>query len=188
MGTGGGSGAPENFSDWNERDGEIFADYGPWMGKRDDLAWIYMLDKEIGFCFNNEHDPPPAESVLEDGRTDKRSPPDKISGSAAKKNKGNNNMCEVMNNGFQLMSTLFEEQNKKEQQSTSSMKDAGIAIDLIERLRSELERLKKENGSKRRVKRVQKALAHAYKKLGDVESESDVSSVSSESVKCFRHE
>ena len=40
MGTGGGSGAPENFSDWNERDGEIFADYGPWMGKRDDLAWI----------------------------------------------------------------------------------------------------------------------------------------------------
>ncbi len=36
-----------------------------------------------------------------------------------------------------------------------------------------LERLKKENGSKRRVKRVKKALAHAYKKLGDVESESD---------------
>ncbi|MCP4746619.1 MAG: hypothetical protein GY874_10850 [Desulfobacteraceae bacterium] len=86
------------------------------------------------------------------------------------------------------MSTLFEEQNKKEQQSTTSIKDAGIAIDLIERLRSELERLKKENGSKRRVKRVNKALAHAYKKLGDVESESDVSSVSSESVYFFRHE
>ncbi len=88
MGTGGGSGAPENFSDWNERDGEIFADYGPWTGKRDDLAWINMLDKEIGFCFNNEHDPPPAESVLEDGRTDKRSPPDKISGNAAQKKEG----------------------------------------------------------------------------------------------------
>ena len=91
LGTGGGPGAPENFSDWNNRDGEIFTNYGPWTGTRDDLAWIYMLDKEIGFCFNNEHDPPPAESVLEDGMTNnndkKRSPPDKISGNAAKKTK-----------------------------------------------------------------------------------------------------
>jgi len=144
-----------------------------------------MLDKKIGFCFNNEHDPPPAESVLEDGMTNnndkKRSPPDKISGNAAKKSKGNNEMCEVMDKGFHLMSTIFEQQKNQEHQSTS-IKDAGIAIDLIERLRSELERLKTENGSRKRIKRVKKALAHAYKKLGDVESESDVSSVSSESV------
>jgi hypothetical protein len=82
-------------------------------------------------------------------------------------------MCEVlMNNGFHFMSTLFEQQKNQEQQSTS-IKDAGIAIDLIERLRSELQRLKTENGSRKRIKRVKKALAHAYKKLGDVESESD---------------
>ncbi len=50
---------------------------------------------------------------------------------------------------------------EKKEQSTTTTHDAGIAIDLIERLRSELERLKRENGSRKRIKRVKKALAHA---------------------------
>ena len=47
MGTGGGSGAPENYADWNERDEEDFSKYGGVRG--DVLAWIYMLDKQAGF-------------------------------------------------------------------------------------------------------------------------------------------
>jgi hypothetical protein len=32
------------------------------------MIWM-LLDKEIGSCLNNDHDPPPAESYIENGRT-----------------------------------------------------------------------------------------------------------------------
>jgi len=65
-GTGGGSGAPENFCDWGDRDGEIFSNYAS-SGKGDYLGWIYMLDKDIGYAFNMMNEPPPESSVMEDG-------------------------------------------------------------------------------------------------------------------------
>ena len=68
-GTGGGSGYPENCSDWNERDAELFSNYAS-VGKGDYLAWMYMLDAKAGFIFNLVNDPPPSDSVLEDGNTD----------------------------------------------------------------------------------------------------------------------
>ena len=46
-GTGGGSGAAENYADWNERSDEVFSKYGGVKG--DMLAWIYMLDKDQDF-------------------------------------------------------------------------------------------------------------------------------------------
>ena len=57
---------PENFKDWDKRDDEIFARYGK-NGDRDDLAWIYMLDKKINWGFNTINDPAPAATVMEDG-------------------------------------------------------------------------------------------------------------------------
>ena len=65
-GTGGGPGYPENFCDWQARDGEHFANYTS-AGKGDYLAWIYMLDKGANFVFNTINDPPPASSTMEDG-------------------------------------------------------------------------------------------------------------------------
>ena len=68
LGTGGGSGAPENYCDWNTRQEEEFANYGGAPGSRvDHLAYIYMLDKKIGYAFNNINDPAPDSTVMEDG-------------------------------------------------------------------------------------------------------------------------
>ena len=64
-GTGGGSGAPENYCDWGTRDGEKFADYAE-SGSCDYLAYIYMLDEQTGFAFNNINDPAPDDTITED--------------------------------------------------------------------------------------------------------------------------
>ena len=66
-GTGGGPGAAENFANWKERDEEVFADYAPGVGSRDDLAWMYMVDKSVGYPFNVVNEPAPASTVTEDG-------------------------------------------------------------------------------------------------------------------------
>jgi hypothetical protein len=66
MGTGGGSGYPENYCDWNTRDAEYFSNYHGSAGKSDALAWIYMLDKSLGYIFNIVNDPPRADSVMQD--------------------------------------------------------------------------------------------------------------------------
>ena len=66
-GTGGGSGYPENYCNWNTRDDELFSNYHGAAGKSDALAWIYMLDKSLGYVFNVINDPPRADSVMEDG-------------------------------------------------------------------------------------------------------------------------
>ena len=66
-GTGGGAGYPENYCNWNTRDTELFANYHGTAGKSDALAWMYMLDKSLGFIFNVVNDPPPPGSVMQDG-------------------------------------------------------------------------------------------------------------------------
>ena len=68
-GTGGGPGKPEDYARWQLRDPEDFATYGGTRGgiRMDYLAYIYMLDKGIGFALNTINDPPPEETILEDG-------------------------------------------------------------------------------------------------------------------------
>ena len=72
-GTGGGSGRPENYADWEQRDEECFTTYGFKVKERyvekDHLAWIYMLDKNAGYPFNSSNDPAPDETVREDSNT-----------------------------------------------------------------------------------------------------------------------
>ena len=66
-GTGGGSGAEEDFENWEKREmTEKFADYAA-SGSCDMMAYIYMLDKDVGFMINAINDPAPSETVLEDG-------------------------------------------------------------------------------------------------------------------------
>ena len=68
-GTGGGPGYPENYANWNTRDTELFGNYHASAGRSDALAWMYMLDKSVGFIFNVINDPPPPASVMQDGST-----------------------------------------------------------------------------------------------------------------------
>ena len=63
-GTGGGSGAPENYMDWNSRDDWDFSKYGGHKG--DMLAWIYMRDKDEGFPLLEIYDDTPSSIVVED--------------------------------------------------------------------------------------------------------------------------
>ena len=69
-GTGGGPGRPENYNDWDQRDGEAFATYRYKVRdkyvEKDNLAWIYMLDLVTGFAFNSASDPAPDVIVRED--------------------------------------------------------------------------------------------------------------------------
>ena len=67
QGTGGGSGAPENYSDWNQRDDCDFRKYGGHKG--DVLAWVYMMDKKNGFPLLEMYDDTPSSIVIEDSNT-----------------------------------------------------------------------------------------------------------------------
>lgn len=69
-GTGGGPGEDENYANWMERNDEKFVNYcGP--KDADVLAWIYMLDKKEGFPLNVRNNPPPKDTVMEDGTSNK---------------------------------------------------------------------------------------------------------------------
>ena len=66
-GTGGGSGADEDFDNWEERDQlELFANYAD-HGSVDYLAYLLMLDKSANYVINTINDPAPADTVTEDG-------------------------------------------------------------------------------------------------------------------------
>ena len=65
MGTGGGSGAPENYSDWQSRNDELFSNYDDC--NRNYLAWIYMVDNKLGYLFNANNDSTPEGVAIEDG-------------------------------------------------------------------------------------------------------------------------
>ena len=52
-GTGGGSGAPENYENWEERDSALFVNYD--VCRRSYLTWIYMVDKGIDYLFGSSN-------------------------------------------------------------------------------------------------------------------------------------
>ena len=70
-GTGGGSGAPKDYSNWNTRDMNKFVNYGGGKGKtvvkKDYLAYILMTDKDVGWVFSSSFSPAPRHTVFEDG-------------------------------------------------------------------------------------------------------------------------
>ena len=68
METGGGSGAPENFSgNWQDRENlELFSHYAD-KGSCDHLAYILMYDKDVGYTLNAVNDPAPEHTVMENG-------------------------------------------------------------------------------------------------------------------------
>lgn len=67
-GTGGGSGAPEDFGgNWKEREHlELFSNYSRY-GKCDYLAYILMYDQKAGYIIDAINDPAPPESTMENG-------------------------------------------------------------------------------------------------------------------------
>jgi hypothetical protein len=112
LNTGGGPGATEDFGDNinRGRDDEAFTKYGPWVGNRDDLAWVYMVDKSISFAFNTVNDPAPADSVMEDGpATSTASAQTKRSSTklSSKQPDDQVQICNTMANGFDMISKLF---------------------------------------------------------------------------------
>ena len=64
LGTGGGSGADENYANWEEREDHLFENYDLQRGHW--LAWIFMKDKSIGFPFNAKNQPLPRNIAIED--------------------------------------------------------------------------------------------------------------------------
>ena len=65
-GTGGRSGAPENYCDWESRPDETFQNYDG-LPSWNYLAWIFMKDREIGMLFDAKHEKPPGATYVEDG-------------------------------------------------------------------------------------------------------------------------
>jgi hypothetical protein len=117
-GTGGGSGAPADFADWDKRDETWFANYAS-TGKGDYLAWIYMVDKSIRYVFNTIHDPPPSSTTMEDddgimptstdmdknstGRSTKKSSSDQATNFGS-------SLLKSVDTGMKLMSDIFKQQ------------------------------------------------------------------------------
>ena len=180
-GTGGGSGAPENFCDWGDRDGEMISNYAS-AGKGDYLAWIYMLDKDIGYAFNMINEPPPEMSVMEDGNN-----------TSGKKKKSNSNPAEEFGKTFSesmdkvglLLSTVIgantgtahgEQQIETYQAGPSEhMDDMNKALELIRKLESQAEAMRNRTGNgdlneraNKRIKIVEEALERAWEHLDDL--------------------
>jgi hypothetical protein len=68
MGTGGGTGAPEGFSVWEERHAGYVVNYDV-QPCNIYLSLVYMWDKEYSFCFVDKKDPLPPDCAIGDGWT-----------------------------------------------------------------------------------------------------------------------
>ena len=67
-GTGGGSGAPEDYQNWEEQDpAEYFNSYACNIGAGLYLTWVYMVDKNAGFILFAKYQGMPQEASLEFG-------------------------------------------------------------------------------------------------------------------------
>ena len=70
-GTGGGSGAPKDYHQWDKRDAKLFSNYGGIKGgvpvKKDYLGYMMMTDIDSGWAFLSSFLPAPKNTVLEDG-------------------------------------------------------------------------------------------------------------------------
>ncbi len=95
MGTGGGSGAPEDFADWWNRDESWIMNYTPQQVKDLYLAIIFMWDKIHNFPFSPPCQKMPPDCIREDeGRIDGGSNPIPIA--SAPKSKGDSVLAHFM--------------------------------------------------------------------------------------------
>jgi hypothetical protein len=174
LGTGGGPGMPENFKNWDTRDDEIFARYGK-SGDRDDLAWIYMLDKKINFGFNTINDPAPAATVMEDGGSvSKRTAGVKRSSQALDAaNSFGSILGESMKESISMMTNVLVREQQPapgthlETNKFSYLDNINKAMSVIERLDAQIETMKEKGASRRRIKILNGARERAYACLGD---------------------
>ena len=112
-GTSGGSGASENYADWNSRDNWDFSKYGGIKG--DVLAWIYMLDKDNGFPLLEMFDDAPITITIEDTNT-LINTNNEVQSSLNKRKRGQqgaikeigNDLCKAMTEGFGYMTKALE--------------------------------------------------------------------------------
>ena len=158
-GTGGGSGMPENYTNWEKREClEKFADYAE-HGSIDYLAYMIMLDKQVGYCINTINDPAPDDTVTEDET-------DKTNGRKAKKRKTaaeriadsamtmSDNMNDMVKDALATLKESFGRNNKKEgsgemenkekeaaEQALRSMEGMDRTMVTIERFDAQIESL-----------------------------------------------
>jgi len=130
MNTGGGSGETEDFRE-NMNQGEAdeaFTKYGPWVGNRDDLAWVYMVDKEIGFAFNMVNDPAPAGSVMEDGES--RMVSSQSTKQYNKQPDDQHKICSTMKDGFDMISQLLLPEGTRKGEETDGLERIVFSAEL----------------------------------------------------------
>ena len=68
--TGGGSGNPLNFHNWDEVSVSEFGNYGGGSGRairKEWMAYILLLDMKTEYSFSSSFDPPPENAIVEDG-------------------------------------------------------------------------------------------------------------------------
>jgi|AntRauTorckE5430_2_1112549.scaffolds.fasta_scaffold01766_3 hypothetical protein len=181
LGTGGGSGAPENFSDWNARDDQKFADYGKWVGRRDDLAWVYMVDKNAQFIFNIANEPAPANTILEDGSNASSSHDQKGRGGKSNHFNEANDLSkalgETMKQGFAMITEMVKKQDTRDDVepagvvlrqkvgNVNTLQQIEEAVTLIRKLDEQIESMKNRQVARKRIKIIEGALDIAYTSL-----------------------
>ena len=137
---GGGLGADENYSNWNERDCEGFSNYSS-VGKGDTLAWIYMKDKAMNFLFGNIFKETSDEFTLEDGRD---------SPYKRRRTNGHQQAMELgtimgkhMETGFSLVPDAFKTINTIRNDTNTGLSRASnmlsSALDLIHKTQSQIQ-------------------------------------------------
>ncbi len=130
QGTGGGSGAPENYADWNKRDDWTFAEYGGHKG--DILSVIYMMDKDAGFPLLEIYDDAPASSTAEDGVAPSPTKRAKRAGPHERMALVGDKLCDAMTSGFQIMATAMktigENTRPVSNDSVDTVEDASIDV------------------------------------------------------------
>ena len=164
-GTGGGSGAPENYCNHNERDTCLFGGYHPSAGKSDGLAYIYMIDKRAGFIFDLVNDPPPQDSVYEDGMGSNKKPAKARRGGSSEMEDFAAAMSDAMNNVSKVLEVALKP-DEPEEDFYSHAK----TLDLIMLLQQQKAIASKDDNATRRLKRVkifEAALDRAFDKLAE---------------------
>ena len=164
-GTGGGSGAPENYCNHNERDTCLFGGYHPSAGKSDGLAYIFMIDKRAGFIFDLVNDPPPQDSIYEDGMGSNKKPAKAKRGASSEMEDFAAAMSDAMNNVTKVLEISLKPDQPKEDEYSHAK-----TLNLIMMLQQQKTIASKDYDVSRRAKHVkifEAALDRAFDNLAE---------------------
>ena len=182
-GTGGGPGAPEDYSNWENRQDELFSGYAK-SGNSDMLAWVYMKDKDTSYAFNTVNNPSPQSAITEDGQEiDSITDSTNTNKSLRKTNTGIEHFGEMfatsMENGLTMIAKCMETTSggtgeSGNQNNTIKVSDT---LNLITELEAQMGRVEaagdncnEESGRRaaKRMKILQKAVDKAYETLDNL--------------------